>query len=71
MRDNYCYIGCVDGTCPLIIEEERYGVRLSTCDDYCNPGFYGCDTCYFLGDVMCDDCIYKHYDDSKLENGGC
>lgn len=71
MRDNYCYEKCIDGRCPLIIEEERYGVRLSTCDDYCNPGFFGCVTCYFLGDVMCDDCIYKHYDSTKLENGGC
>lgn len=39
MRDNYCYENCVNGHCPLIIEEERYGGRSSTCDDYCNPGF--------------------------------
>lgn len=39
MRDNYCYESCVNGHCPLIIEEERYGVRSSTCDDYCGHGF--------------------------------
>lgn len=63
MRDNFCYVTCVDGHCPLFIEEERYGGRFSTCDDYCNPRFLGCDNCAFLGDVICDDCIYKHYDD--------
>lgn len=71
MRDNYCYVGCVDGTCPLIIEEETYGVNFSTCDNFCGPFVPACDTCYFFGDVFCDDCIYRHYDDSKLENGGC
>lgn len=74
MIDNYCnvdcYLDCVDGFCPLEIEYERYGVNYSTCDNFCGPFVPGCDTCYFLGDVMCDDCIYKHYDDSKLENGG-
>lgn len=39
MRDNYCYESCVNGHCPLIVEEERYGVRSSTCDDYCGHGF--------------------------------
>lgn len=33
MRDNYCYEKCVNGHCPLIIEEERYGLRVSTCDE--------------------------------------
>ena len=72
MRDNYCYVSCVDGHCPLFIEDEIYGVCVSTCDDYCGSGFSGCDTCCFLGDVViCGDCIHEHYDSSKLEIGGC
>ena len=39
MNDYYTNYTCVDGHCPLIVEEEKYGIRTSTCEDYCGHGF--------------------------------
>lgn len=47
MYDYFVNFRCVDGHCPLIVEEQLYGVRTSTCDDYCGSGFLGCNNCYY------------------------
>lgn len=36
--DYYTNYNCVSGNCPLMVEEEKYGIRSSTCDDYCGTG---------------------------------
>lgn len=62
-RDNFVYYNCVSGNCPLIIEEERYGVRTSTCKEYCKDNsFSGCNNCYFEGSDICNECIHKEAD---------
>lgn len=58
--DCYLNISCVDGHCPLILEENRYGHVSSTCDDYCGYGFHGCCTCFFYKDNVCNECVHNH-----------
>ena len=57
MEDYYVNENCVNGNCPLIVEEELYGVR-GKCENYCK-GFNGCNTCYFEGSTYCKECIRK------------
>ena len=57
--DNYCFERCVDGHCPIVIEEEIYGCCTSDCSDYCGNVFHGCDFCYFYGSDFCNDCIHE------------
>ena len=59
MDDCYTYFNCSNGSCPLIIEEQIYGIRTSTCDDYCGNGFGGCNTCYFEGSDICIECVHN------------
>ena len=43
-----------------LIEEEKYGIRTSTCKEYCgDDSFCGCNNCYFHGSDICDECIHK------------
>ena len=59
-QDCFTYYNCVSGNCPLVIEEEKYGIRTSTCKEYCgDDSFCGCNNCYFHGSDICDECIYK------------
>lgn len=57
--DKYVNTTCVDGNCPLIVEDEKYGAQTSTCADYCGEGFHGCEHCYWGGGEMCEDCIHQ------------
>ena len=59
MEECYVNYSCVNGYCPLIVEEEKCGGRTSTCEDCCGGGFHGCNSCYFQGSGMCDECIHK------------
>lgn len=59
MNDYFVYFNCVNGHCPLIIEEELYGCRTSTCQDYCGGGFCGCNNCWFDGSPYCKDCVHN------------
>ena len=34
MDDIFVYYKCVDGHCPLVVEEELYGCRTSTCQNF-------------------------------------
>lgn len=57
-----CYVNgrCVDGCCPLIIEEELYGVTTSTCEDYCgNYMDSTCESCWFLDSSICNECCRR------------
>jgi len=54
--DHYTNYNCVSGNC---IEEEKYGIRTSTCDDYCGTGFCGCSTCYFEESDLCNECVHN------------
>ena len=47
MYDYYTNFNCSNGSCPLLVEQEIYGVTTSTCEDYCGTSFGGCSTCYF------------------------
>lgn len=58
-EDRFVYYNCVSGHCPLIVEEEMYGVRTSTCEEYCGSEFSGCNVCCFEGSDMCEDCIHS------------
>ena len=62
MYDRYTYFNCSNGSCPLIVEEEKYGIRTSTCEDYCGSGFCGCSTCYFEGSDICRECVHNKED---------
>ena len=63
-QECFTYYNCVSGNCPLIIEEEKYGVRTSTCEDYCGDNnFCGCNNCCFEGSDICNDCIHKESDE--------
>lgn len=67
--DNFCYYKCVSGHCPLIIEEEKYGVRVSTCVDYCGDSSYsGCSDCCFEGSDLCSRCIHYHPEEGGFNN---
>lgn len=57
--DYYTNYNCVSGNCPLMVEEEKYGIRSSTCDDYCGTGFGGCSTCYFEESDSCNECVHN------------
>lgn len=59
MDDIFVYYKCVDGHCPLVVEEELYGCRTSTCQDYCGGGFCGCNNCWFDGSPYCKDCVHN------------
>ena len=59
MYDCYTNFNCSNGSCPLILEEEIYGIRTSTCKDYCGTGFGGCNTCYFEDSDICKECVYN------------
>lgn len=59
MYDYFVNFRCVDGHCPLIVEEELYGVRTSTCDDYCGSGFLGCNNCYYECSEECKECAHN------------
>lgn len=61
MFDSYTNYNCVSGNCPLIIEEEKYGVRTSTCEEYCGSGFGGCENCYFEDSKICDECVHSEH----------
>ena len=55
--DWYVNSACVDGTCPLIVEEVTYGVVLSDCASYCGNEKEGtCKSCYFDGSDICGKC---------------
>ena len=57
--DNFLNEKCVDGTCPILVEEALYGSR-GKCDDYCGSGFTSCNFCYFRGNPdFCNPCIHK------------
>lgn len=59
-KDCFTYYNCVNGNCPLIIEEEMYGTRTSTCKEYCgNNSFSSCNSCYFEGSDICNECIHN------------
>lgn len=59
-QDCFVYYNCVSGNCPLIIEEEKYGVWTSTCKDYCGTNsFSSCKNCCFEGSYICNECIHK------------
>lgn len=58
--DYYVYISCVNGNCPLLVEESKYGSQISTCKEYCGEDTYsGCNDCYFNGSPMCKECIHE------------
>ena len=59
MNDFFVNFECVDGHCPLIVEEQKYGISTSTCDDYCGSGFLGCDNCYFEDSEECKECVHN------------
>ena len=59
MFDRYANDWCSNGSCPLLIEEEMYGLMTSSCTDYCGYGFHGCNTCSFEGSEICIDCIHS------------
>lgn len=59
MNDFFVNYTCVDGHCPLIVEEEKYGGCTSTCDDYCNSGFLGCNNCYYEDSEECKECVHN------------
>lgn len=59
MNDYYTNYTCISGHCPLIVEEEKYGVRTSTCKDYCGSGFGGCNHCYYENSELCEECVHK------------
>lgn len=61
MFDSYTNYNCVSGNCPLIVEEEKYGVRISTCEEYCGSGFGGCENCYFEDSKMCAECVHSKH----------
>lgn len=60
MQDLYIYRGCVDGSCPLLVEEHLYGARVSTCKSYCGDASYDtCDHCLFFDSDMCEECEHR------------
>lgn len=67
MNDYYTNYTCSSGHCPLIVEEEKYGVRTSTCEDYCGSGFGGCNNCYYENSELCEECVHKA-NNSNAEN---
>ena len=66
MDDFFVYYKCVDGHCPLVVEEELYGCRTSTCQDYCGGGFCGCNNCWFDGSPYCKDCVHNEKNSSGV-----
>lgn len=68
MKDFYVNYSCCSGSCPLLVEEQKYGSRTSSCDDYCGSGFQGCHNCYFEGSKYCNDCIWKEEEREKKKN---
>lgn len=58
MYDYYTNFSCFNGTCPLLLEKEKYGGTNSTCDNYCGTGFRGCSTCYFEESELCEECVH-------------
>ena len=72
MKDYYTYFGCSDGSCPMIVEREMYGVVTATCEDYCGTGFGGCSTCTFECSDICSECVHRIQSEAELrgrENG--
>ena len=59
MENRYVNHACIDGNCPLLVEETRYGNIISKCEDYCGSGFHGCNNCYFKETEMCNECVHK------------
>ena len=68
MKDFYVNYSCCNGSCPLIVEEQKYGCRISSCDDYCGSGFNGCHSCYFEESKYCNECIWKEGEREKKKN---
>ena len=71
-KDEYydCYVNsaCVDGTCPLVVEEMTYGVVLSDCESYCGNEKEGsCKSCYFDGSDICKKCC-RYGNNSRKES---
>lgn len=62
MYDYFIYASCVNGTCPKIAEEAKYGT-MSSCDVYCGNEFPGCDSCWLGESEECLDCT--HYEENK------
>ncbi len=58
------YYNCVDGHCPVLVEEFKYGVRISSCEDYCGCVIENCENCYFEGSYMCNECIHSEHDEN-------
>lgn len=59
-HDCFVYYKCISGYCPLLIEENKYGGRISTCESYCgDSGFCGCNNCCFEHSNICDECIHS------------
>lgn len=50
MDDIFVYYKCVDGHCPLVVEEELYGCRTSTFD----------------GSPYCKDCVHNEKNSSGV-----
>lgn len=59
MYDYYTNFNCSNGSCPLLVEQEIYGVTTSTCEDYCGTSFGGCSTCYFEETDACGECAHN------------
>lgn len=73
MQDCFTREDCVNGCCPMLVEEQRYGVCISTCDDYCGTGYTGCSNCYFEDTEICNECQWKeeYRDKKKNEAAHC
>lgn len=56
MYDYYTNERCSNGYCPLLLEDQLYGIR-GDCKNYCED-FNGCNTCYFEGSRYCNECMY-------------
>ena len=60
MTDLYVYRCCVDGSCPLLVEEQLYGLQVSTCKEYCgNSSYDTCENCFFFDSDKCEECEHR------------